>query len=96
MTMADQQEQQAQQQEQSQGQEQPKIQAQPSSHPKESKLAKIIEKFKSFILECKRVLKVTKKPSREEFKTIVKVSSIGVAIIGLIGFAVHIIQSFVI
>ena len=46
-------------------------------------------KFKRFTKECKRVLKVTKKPSSMEFKTIVKVSGLGILIIGFIGFAVH-------
>jgi len=43
-------------------------------------------KFKNFIQECHRVLRVTKKPTSEEFKTIVKVTALGIAIIGLIGF----------
>ena len=43
-------------------------------------------KFKGFCKECLRVLKVTKKPDRMEFTTIVKVTSIGIVIIGLIGF----------
>jgi len=47
-------------------------------------------KFRSFILECRRVLFVTKKPSREEFKTIVKAAGLGSVIIGLIGFIIYI------
>jgi len=46
-------------------------------------------KFRSFLIECKRVFKITKKPSADEFKVIVKVSGIGILIIGLIGFIVH-------
>lgn len=46
-------------------------------------------KVKSFIGECLRVLKVTKKPDATEFKTIVKVSGLGILIIGLIGFIVQ-------
>ena len=49
-------------------------------------------KFKSFLIECKRVLLVTKKPTPIEFKTIVKVSGLGIALIGLIGFLVQMIQ----
>ncbi|HJN56906.1 MAG: protein translocase SEC61 complex subunit gamma [Candidatus Woesearchaeota archaeon] len=45
-------------------------------------------RFKSFIGECSRVLKVTRKPDSLEFKTIVKVSGLGMAIIGIIGFVV--------
>lgn len=48
-----------------------------------------IGQLKSFIVECQRVLRVTKKPSREEYQTIVKISAIGMAIIGLLGFAIH-------
>lgn len=49
-------------------------------------------KLKRFALECLRVLKVTKKPSNMEFKTIVKVSALGIAIIGLIGFVIQMIR----
>ncbi len=45
-------------------------------------------KLKAFIKECKRVLKITKKPDNAEFKTIVKVSGLGMLIIGLIGFLI--------
>ena len=45
-------------------------------------------KFKSFLAECRRVLKITKKPTTDEFKVIVKVSGIGMAVIGLIGFLI--------
>jgi protein transport protein SEC61 subunit gamma and related proteins len=45
-----------------------------------------VSNLKSFISECRRVLTVTKKPSREELSAIVKVSGIGIALIGLIGF----------
>ncbi|HIJ99012.1 TPA: protein translocase SEC61 complex subunit gamma [archaeon] len=45
-------------------------------------------KIKAFIQESVRVLKVTKKPDAIEFKTVVKVSGLGILIIGLIGFVV--------
>jgi len=50
-----------------------------------------IVKIKSFVIECRRVLKVTKKPSREEFKVVSKVSAIGAGIIGFLGFLVHLV-----
>jgi len=43
-------------------------------------------KVKTFILESRRVLAVTRKPSKEEFNTIVKVTGIGIILIGMIGF----------
>ena len=49
-------------------------------------------KIKDFIRECKRVLIVTKKPGRDEFKTIVKVSGLGIMIIGIIGFLIQMIK----
>jgi len=45
-------------------------------------------KLKSFLGECVRVLRITKKPDAVEFKTIVKVSGLGILIIGSIGFIV--------
>ena len=52
-------------------------------------------KIKSFLIECKRVLKITKKPSQEEFKTIVKMSALGMLIIGVIGFVIQIIATII-
>jgi len=49
-------------------------------------------KLKEFAIECRRVLKVTKKPTSEEYKTIVKVSGLGILMIGLIGFVVTLIK----
>ncbi len=51
-----------------------------------------LDKLKAFIIECKRVLRVTKKPDKQEYMTIVKVSAIGMAIIGVIGFLIHFIE----
>ena len=49
-----------------------------------------IFKLKRFFIECKRVLKVTKKPDAMEYKTVVKVSGLGILLIGLIGFIITI------
>jgi len=48
-------------------------------------------KLKSFGLQCKRVFQVTKKPTKEELQIIVKVSGIGIALIGGIGFLIHLV-----
>lgn len=47
--------------------------------------------IKRFAKECKRVLKLTKKPDATEFKTIVKVSGLGIMVIGIIGFIIQIL-----
>lgn len=49
-------------------------------------------KFKGFINECVRVLRVTKKPDKTEFLTIVKSSGLGILIIGLMGFLIQMIK----
>ena len=43
-------------------------------------------KLTSFVLQCKRVWHVLRKPTNEEFKSISKVSALGILAIGLIGF----------
>jgi len=59
---------------------------------KPSKFRFLSVKLKSFLRECFRVLQLTKKPGKEEFKIIIKVSLIGIAIIGLIGFMVQLLS----
>ena len=49
-------------------------------------------KVKRFIKETVRVIRVTKKPGGEEFKNIVKVTGLGIAIIGVIGFIIFLIK----
>lgn len=54
------------------------------------------DKLHAFIQECKRVLRVTKKPNKEEFMTIVKISAAGMAIIGVLGFLIHLVKELLI
>lgn len=54
------------------------------------------EKVKGFYKECRRVLKITKKPDSIEFKTIVKVSALGMAIIGVIGFVILLVKQILV
>ncbi|MGM5480106.1 MAG: protein translocase SEC61 complex subunit gamma [Nanobdellota archaeon] len=49
-------------------------------------------KLSSFYKECVRVFKITKKPEREEYKSLLKVSGLGILLIGLIGFIIHLID----
>lgn len=48
--------------------------------------------IKEFIILCKVALQRTRKPDAVEFKTIVKVSGLGMIIIGLIGFIITMIK----
>ena len=50
----------------------------------------MLTKLKTFIRESIRVFKITRKPTKQEFSVIVKVSAIGIGIIGLIGFIITI------
>ena len=51
-----------------------------------------MEELSSFVQECKRVLRGTEKANKEEFTTIVKISAAGMAIIGVIGFLIHLVK----
>lgn len=48
-------------------------------------------KIGKFLAESKRVIKVTKKPTKKEYMTIVKVSAAGILLIGLIGFLIQVL-----
>ena len=56
---------------------------------------RLIVKLKTFILECKRVFLVTKKPTKQEFTSIAKVTGIGILLIGLIGFIIFMIWQII-
>ena len=49
-------------------------------------------RLRGFINESARVLKVTRKPSKLEFQTIVKASGLGMVIIGLLGFIITMLK----
>ncbi len=49
------------------------------------------ESTDDFIKQCKRVIRVSKKPDREEYFDFTKVTALGIVIIGVIGFIIVII-----
>ena len=55
----------------------------------------MITRVKDTISECIRVFKITHKPSMEEFKGIIKISSIGIAVIGILGFIIQILWTLI-
>ena len=55
-------------------------------------MAKMLIKTKSFLIKCKRVWHILKKPSKKEFEVISKVSAIGILILGVAGFLISIIM----
>ena len=52
-------------------------------------------KIKDFWVQCRRVLRITKKPTKEEFLTIAKVAGLGILVIGFIGFLLSIIKRII-
>ena len=48
-----------------------------------------------FLKQCKRVLRVARKPDREEYFQFSKVTALGIAIIGVIGFIFVLVATLV-
>lgn len=48
----------------------------------------MLEKLKSFISQSMRVWRLLRKPTPEEFKSIAKVSALGILVIGAVGFII--------
>jgi protein transport protein SEC61 subunit gamma-like protein len=53
------------------------------------------ESISSFLKQCERVLRVSKKPDMDEYKTVAKVTGLGIIIIGVIGFIVSILSQVI-
>lgn len=53
------------------------------------------ESVNKFIKDSKRVLKVSRKPDWPEYRELAKVVSIGVLIIGVIGFVIVLLGSLI-
>jgi len=47
--------------------------------------------LKSFIIKCKRVWQVLRKPSKKEFTMVAKISAIGIILLGLSGFIISLL-----
>ena len=56
----------------------------------------LFRQAKSMLFQFRRVLKRTKKPTRDEFVEVVKISAAGMVLIGLIGFVIQTIFLYVI
>ena len=50
------------------------------------------ESIYGFLKQCERVLRVAKKPDTEEYKTVAKVTGIGIIIISVIGFIIALLS----
>jgi protein transport protein SEC61 subunit gamma and related proteins len=47
-------------------------------------------RLRSFLAECARVLRITRKPTKQEYKDLVKITGIGILVIGFMGFVIQI------
>ena len=54
----------------------------------------LVSRIKKFYRESMRVIRVTKKPDKEEFKLIAKVSAAWIALIGFTGFILFVLEEF--
>jgi protein transport protein SEC61 subunit gamma and related proteins len=48
-------------------------------------------KAKSFFIKCKRVWLSLRKPTKKEFQMTAKISAIGIALLGVLGFLISLI-----
>ncbi|HLD48739.1 MAG TPA: protein translocase SEC61 complex subunit gamma [archaeon] len=55
----------------------------------------MLAKIKSLIERIKRVLLVSSKPDKDEFKQSAKITGMGLAIIGIIGFVIFLIVQLI-
>ena len=58
---------------------------------KDSPTAKM-SKLRRFYLNSKRIFKISTKPSKKEFGTMVKISSIGIGVIGLLYYIIQVVS----
>ena len=53
------------------------------------------EDIDKFIKDSKRVLKVSRKPDKEEYIELAKISALGVLVVGAIGFVIVLLGSLI-
>lgn len=53
------------------------------------------EKVNKMWKDCKRVLKVSRKPDKEEYFHFSKITALGILVIGVIGFIITLITSLI-
>ncbi len=57
-----------------------------------TKIKDLFENLKIFSMKSKRVWHALKKPTKHEFISITKISAIGIAILGVLGFLISIVM----
>nr|3DKN_B Chain B, Preprotein translocase subunit secE [Canis lupus familiaris] len=54
-----------------------------------------IEQLKEFIEECRRVWLVLKKPTKDEYLAVAKVTALGISLLGIIGYIIHVPATYI-
>ncbi|HOI18997.1 MAG TPA: protein translocase SEC61 complex subunit gamma [Candidatus Woesearchaeota archaeon] len=50
--------------------------------------------LKEFIYQCKVALRLTRRPSNEEYKNILKITGLGILAIGALGFLISMVKYY--
>ncbi len=50
-----------------------------------------METISQFIRQCRRVIYVSRRPDRDEYQNVAKITGIGIIIVGVIGFIISLI-----
>lgn len=53
------------------------------------------EEINNILKDCKRVLRISKKPNKEEYVAFAKVTALGMVIIGVIGFVIVLVGQLI-
>jgi protein transport protein SEC61 subunit gamma-like protein len=53
----------------------------------------MLESLTSFLVQCRRVWAILKKPTMDDVKSVSKITALGLLVIGLLGFLISIIMS---
>ncbi len=61
-----------------------------NSDVQKSKLNTTLNGLKDFLHQCRRVLMISRKPTRQEYITISKVTGLGICLLGFVGFVIHV------
>ncbi|ABO34460.1 protein translocase SEC61 complex, gamma subunit [Methanococcus maripaludis C5] len=60
-----------------------------------SKVNTTLNNLKDFLHQCRRVLMISRKPTRQEYITISKVTGLGICLLGFVGFIIHVPITYV-
>ncbi|XRO75683.1 protein translocase SEC61 complex subunit gamma [Methanocaldococcus sp. 28A] len=54
-----------------------------------------MEQLKEFLEECKRVWLVLKKPTKDEYIAVAKITALGISLLGIIGYIIHVPATYI-